>query len=157
MAARKSKNRKAEKSATKGKQKASSGQVMTAPVGQSSASGKSVQGRGVGKRYSDAERQNILSTAKREGLTAAKVKDRFGVTPVTYYSWRKKSGAKRRRPRGRAAAAGEVVGKTVAGAMNVADAIREEIRAHIRKILPGLLADELGSGSDGGRGRRRSK
>lgn len=113
---------------------------------------QSRRSRGGAKRYSDAERQNILATAKREGLTAAKVKERFGVTPVTYYSWRKKNSTGKGKSSGRAAAAGEVVGKTVAGAMNVADAIREEIRAHIRKILPGLLADEFGE--ENGRRKR---
>ena len=55
-------------------------------------------------RYSDEKRQQILAAARNDGLTALEVQKRFGVTPVTYYSWRKKSGAGRRgrpgRPKG---------------------------------------------------------
>src|SRR5689334_16090216 len=51
------------------------------------------------RRYTDEQRRNILDTAHREGLTAAAVQKKFGVTPVTYYSWRKKGGATARRGR----------------------------------------------------------
>jgi len=49
------------------------------------------------KRYTEDQRATILSVAQREGLTATEVKKRFGVTPVTYYSWRKKTGVAGRR------------------------------------------------------------
>ena len=52
------------------------------------------------KSYSPERRKQILDTAAREGLTATDVKKKFGVTPVTYYSWRKKTGATVRRGRG---------------------------------------------------------
>lgn len=125
--------------------------------GKSGKTASSDRGSKTRIRYSDAERQNILATAEREGLTAAKVKERFGVTPVTYYSWRKKTGArKRRRKGGRAVVAAAAVGKAVGSAMNVADTIRDEIRSHIRRLLPGILASELGGGeSDGRRGKRK--
>jgi mono/diheme cytochrome c family protein len=42
--------------------------------------------------YTQSQRTTILSTAQKEGLTAAQVQKKFGVTPVTYYSWRKKTG-----------------------------------------------------------------
>ncbi|NOT33936.1 MAG: transposase, partial [Candidatus Eisenbacteria bacterium] len=51
-------------------------------------------------RYSEAERKKILEAAASGGLTAEAVKKQFGVTPVTYYSWRKKYGVGRKR-RGR--------------------------------------------------------
>jgi len=41
------------------------------------------------KRYTSAQRTQILSAAQKDGLTALEVQKRFGVTPVTYYSWRK--------------------------------------------------------------------
>src|SRR5438045_2860275 len=40
------------------------------------------------RRYSDADRQRILAAARSGNLTALQIKKRFGVTPVTYYSWR---------------------------------------------------------------------
>ena len=58
------------------------------------------------KRYTAARRAEVLAAASREGLTAAQVQKKFGVAPVTYYSWRKKSGVAGRRGRpGRRAAA----------------------------------------------------
>ena len=46
------------------------------------------------KTYTEAERLTILATAMAEGLSATDVHERFGVRPVTYYSWRKKNGLK---------------------------------------------------------------
>jgi transposase-like protein len=46
------------------------------------------------KTYTQAERLTILATAMAEGLSATDVHERFGVRPVTYYSWRKKNGLK---------------------------------------------------------------
>ena len=51
------------------------------------------------KTYSDAQRKQILAAALSEKLTAEQVQKKFGVKPVTYYSWRKKAGIKG--PRGR--------------------------------------------------------
>jgi transposase len=51
------------------------------------------------KTYTEAERLLILSTAMAEGLSATEVHMRFGVRPVTYYSWRKKNGLKSSRGR----------------------------------------------------------
>src|SRR6266850_1295931 len=47
--------------------------------------------------YTPQQRAEILAAASRHSYTAAQVKRKFGVTPVTYYLWRKKSGATRRR------------------------------------------------------------
>jgi len=44
--------------------------------------------------YTLTERLTILATAVAEGLSATEVHQRFGVKPVTYYSWRKKCGLK---------------------------------------------------------------
>jgi len=47
--------------------------------------------------YSNQKRTMVLEAAQKEGLTATEVQKRFGVTPVTYYSWRRKYGAGGRR------------------------------------------------------------
>lgn len=44
--------------------------------------------------YTEAERLAILATAFAEQLSATHVLERFGVKPVTYYSWRRKRGLK---------------------------------------------------------------
>ncbi len=51
------------------------------------------------RTYTEAERRHIVAVAEAEGLSATRVQERFGVKPVTYYLWRKKSGL--RSPRGR--------------------------------------------------------
>lgn len=109
------------------------------------------------RRYTPAERAKILAAAEREGLSGPVAAKKFGISQLTFYTWRKKSGSPRRgRPKGRAAATGAVVGRTVAGALNIADAIRQELRTQIRRILPQVIASELGSIMGGARrGRRR--
>jgi transposase-like protein len=108
------------------------------------------------RRYSDTERQQILSAAQREGLTAVQVQRRFGVTPVTYYSWRRKSGsATGRRGRGRPRQPG-----VMESGLNLMEAIRGELRTQIQRMLPELVRTEvgaafLGSGRQGRRRRRR--
>jgi transposase-like protein len=47
--------------------------------------------------YTAEQREKVLAAAKAENLTAAQVQKKFGVTPVTYYSWRKKSGVTHKR------------------------------------------------------------
>jgi len=44
------------------------------------------------RSYSPEKRAQILAAAKKERLSAPEVQKRFGVKPVTYYSWRKKTG-----------------------------------------------------------------
>ena len=85
-------------------------------------------------RYTEAKRSEILAAAKTEGLTAKDVQKKFGVTPVTYYSWRKKSGAgKKRGPRKRGARPDGLI----------ASGLRGEVQARVRAILPGLVQAEV--------------
>ena len=107
------------------------------------------------KRYSDQERSSILSAAAKEGLTAAAVQKRFGVTPVTYYAWRKKAGASPRR-RGRAPVR---KGPVLTAGINLVEAVRGELRTQIQRILPDLVRSEVGAALFGGpvRGRRRRR
>ncbi len=101
--------------------------------------------------YTTGQRSSILAAAKKGGLTALQVQKQFGVTPVTYYSWRKKQGLTRRRD-------GAVT--IVAGpAGNLDQHVRSEVRAKVRQIMPGIVRNEV-SGYlkvlfGGGRGRPR--
>ncbi|HYM80499.1 MAG TPA: transposase [Candidatus Limnocylindria bacterium] len=110
------------------------------------------KGRRKRQMYAEDKRRSILTTAQNEGLTAAEVKKRFGVTPVTYYSWRKKYGVGS--PRGQA--------RTVAGGRRagLGGQVRSEVQARVRQILPGIVKSEVDSylnslfGSRRGRGRK---
>jgi len=88
-------------------------------------------------QYTEADRKKILAAAQAEGLTAAQVKKRFGVQPVTYYSWRKKRGVTGRRGRRPAALA--------AGAGSLASQVQEEVRSRVQQILPAIVRSEVGS------------
>ncbi|HTR98053.1 MAG TPA: transposase [Candidatus Acidoferrales bacterium] len=85
------------------------------------------------KSYTEAQRQNILQTAQGEGLTAAQVQKRFGVRPVTYYSWRKKQGLKGPRGRRPAAAAGGAIGVQ----------LRASVQSRVRQMLPAIVREEV--------------
>ncbi len=105
------------------------------------------------RRYTPAERSRILAAAKREGLSGAAAAKKFGISQLTFYTWRKKAGVRGRRGR-RAAAVGEVAGRTLANALNIADVLRTEIRAQIRRLIPEVVAAELGGQGMRRRGRR---
>ena len=102
--------------------------------------------------YTAAQRTLVLNAARKEGLTAAQVERKFGVTPVTYYSWRKKLGAARTR--------GSVVfASGPAGARNLTSTVRLAVAKRVREILPEIVRSEVGTYLDalfaGGRSRRR--
>ena len=103
------------------------------------------------KRYSDDQRSKILAAASQEGLTAAAVQKRFGVTPVTFYSWRKKAGAGKRRGRPRTA-------RAKSGGL-LESRLRSQLQTRMQKILPGLIDSEVSAYLDAslGGGRRRKK
>lgn len=92
------------------------------------------------KSYTEAQRTEILAVADRDKLTAAQVKKRFGVTPVTYYSWRKKRGlAGRRGPHAR-------VGRAVAtGGSDFSSQVRAGVQAKVREVLPSIVREEVGA------------
>ncbi|MBI1797179.1 MAG: transposase [Candidatus Eisenbacteria bacterium] len=102
-------------------------------------------------RYTTEQRTKILAAAKSEGLTATAVQKRFGVTPVTYYSWRRKSGIGKRRGRRAGAASG-------GGSLGVR--VRGAVEARMSALLPQLVEAEVNRYLDaalgsGGRRRRR--
>jgi len=101
--------------------------------------------------YSSEKRRSILDAAEKQGLTATQVKKRFGVTPVTYYSWRKKYALAGRRGRPLAARAGR--------GSDLTTQVRSEVQAKVRQILPSIVRSEvsvyLNSLFGSGRGRPR--
>jgi transposase-like protein len=101
--------------------------------------------------YTTNQRSLILAAARKEGLTANQVQKRFGVTPVTYYSWRKKQGLTARRGRSTLSVGGS--------SSDLTQQVREEVRAKVRQILPGIVRTEvsgyLAALFGSGRGRPR--
>lgn len=92
------------------------------------------------KGYSPAVKAKILTTAKRENLTGAEVKKRFGISTLTFYRWRGPVRGKKRgpgRPKGR--------GPTKA----VIAAARREVQAQLKKLLPRIIREEVGKALKG--------
>lgn len=111
------------------------------------------------KKYTSEQRDTILAAAQKDGLTALDVQKKFGVAPVTYYSWRKKSGAAGRR---RGGSVGR--GRPAGGGGDLGTQVRTEVRSKVREILPEIVRGEVsnylnalfgGGGGGRGRGRRR--
>jgi transposase-like protein len=94
------------------------------------------KGRRKRHSYTSAQRSTILAAARKDGLTALEVQKKFGVTPVTYYSWRKKQGLTARRGRG--------PGRISAGG-NFGQQVRGEVQAKVRAILPEIVRSEVSS------------
>ena len=92
------------------------------------------------KTYSDDQRAKIINTAQSESLTALDVQKRFGVTPVTYYSWRKKLGLKG--PRGRKPGSGRVAVASTGG-NDLASQVRAGVQAKVRVVLPMIVREEV--------------
>jgi len=85
--------------------------------------------------YTPQQRTTILAAARKEGLTAAQVQKKYGVTPVTYYSWRKKSGLAARR-------GGVMVGTAGRGAA-LTGQVRAVVQTRVRRILPIIVRNEV--------------
>jgi transposase-like protein len=101
--------------------------------------------------YTDAQRTSILAAARKESLTALQVQKRFGVTPVTYYSWRKKNGLTR---------TGKSLALTAGPGGDLTRQVRSEVRAKVREILPVIVRTEVSGYLNalfGGRGGRPRK
>jgi transposase-like protein len=107
------------------------------------------------KSYTEAQRKQILATAISEKLTAEQVQKKFGVKPVTYYSWRKKAGVKG--PRGRKPAS---LTAGFSGGGDLGAQVRAGVQAKVREMLPGIVREEVSTyldvlfGNSGGRRRR---
>ena len=110
------------------------------------------KGRRKRMTYTEGQRRTILLAAQKEGLTAAQVQKRFGVKPITYYSWRKKRGVAARRG-GRGAA-------ILASSGGLGIQLRSAVQSRIRQVLPDIVKSEVGSYMNalfGGGGRRRRR
>ena len=109
------------------------------------------------KKYTTEQRASILAAAQKDGLTALDVQKKFGVTPVTYYSWRKKTGAAGRR----GGAGVSARGRGGVGGADLSNQVRTEVRSRVQQILPEIVRNEVSNyltdlfGSGGRRGRRR--
>ena len=90
------------------------------------------------KTYTPQKRAEILAAAQRESLTANDVKKKYGVTPVTYYSWRKKEGLVGRRGRRPGLLA-------LSGGGTVATQVRAGVQAKVRAVMPGIVREEVTS------------
>ena len=99
--------------------------------------------------YTAQQRQSILAAANKDGLTAAQVQKKFGVTPVTYYSWRKKTGMAARR--------GRPAGTRLTNGADLTAHVRSEVQTKIRQILPGIVRSEVSQYLDSVFGARRGR
>jgi transposase-like protein len=91
--------------------------------------------RALRKQSTKAERARILAAADRDGLTALQVQKRFGVKPVTYYSWRK-AGKK-------VGASLKPAAATQFGSIDMSGEVRKVLRTQIAMLLPGIIASEI--------------
>ena len=89
------------------------------------------------KNYTSQERATIMAAATKDGLTAAQVQRKFGVTPVTYYSWRKKTGITRRR------GGVPAVRMAARGGNDLTAQLRSEVATRVRQILPDIVRNEV--------------
>ena len=105
------------------------------------------------RRYTPAERAKILAAAKREGLSGPAAAKKFGISQLTFYTWRRKSGtgkAKRAvgRPRGASASRGGVLSG------DIGEKVRQEVRARVSEMLPAIIQSEIDNVLGVSRGRR---
>lgn len=81
------------------------------------------------KRYTPADRARVLAAAAREGLSGPKAAKKFGISTLTYYTWRKKANT-----------AGSIL-KTTDGSL--AGLVRSGVRAKVAAIVPGIVRQEV--------------
>ena len=88
------------------------------------------------QRITASERKKILREMKTEGLTADEIARKYGVSKWTVYGWRQQAGVTDGR-RGRKAGRPKK-GPSTNGTSDAA------LRAEIRRVLPGILREEVG-------------
>jgi len=97
-------------------------------------------------RYTPAQKKKILAAARKEGLTGAQVRERFGVSTLTFYRWRGPVGRGRRvQPGG--AVRGGTKGKPHHSLLETAEfdvvALREEVCRALHRVLPQVVQEEI--------------
>ena len=85
-------------------------------------------------QYTEEQRNAILAAAQKNALTALQVQKKFGVTPVTYYSWRKKTGLTARHGG---------VATAIGRSADLTGQVRSEVQTKVRQILPGIVRNEV--------------
>ncbi|MFI5372014.1 MAG: hypothetical protein ACHQ52_10690 [Candidatus Eisenbacteria bacterium] len=106
------------------------------------------------KQYTLQQRKLILAAADRDGLTAGQVRQKFGVTPVTYYSWRKKYGGAPRR-RGRKPGLRSAVASLGLGGGALTAQVRSAVQSRVRGMVEEIVRGEVGRYVDELFGSRR--
>lgn len=112
---------------------ASKRKAKSAPTSAPAPNGKNATRR----TFTPEQRVKILSEAKALKLTGAEVAKKHGISTVTYYLWRKKSGVSKPHARGRGIAgvlAGDGLGTQV----------RIAVQTKVREMLPGIVQEEVG-------------
>jgi transposase-like protein len=94
---------------------------------------KSVRKAKPRKRHSPAEREKILADAKAAKLTGKQVAEKYGISTLTYYLWRKKAGSGGRKAPGK--------NGTLTSAAE--SKLRSAVRAKVTGLLPRILDEEV--------------
>jgi transposase-like protein len=89
-------------------------------------------------RFTPQQRQQILKAATTGSLTAKQVQQKYGVSMVTYYLWRRKAGIAR--SRGGVRLDLTQFGTSKAGLEKL---VRSAVRARIQASLPAIVRDEV--------------
>ena len=89
------------------------------------------------KGYTAEKKAEILAAAKREKLTGAQVRKRFGISTLTFYRWRGPV-------RGRKKLGRPVGSKNRTSGVKVDPAVvRQAVRKQIQKMLPQIIREEV--------------
>jgi len=95
--------------------------------------GKAARKAKVRKRHSPEEREKILAEATAAKLTGKQVAEKYGISTLTYYLWRKKAGSIRPKAPSK--------NGTLANAAEVK--LLAAVRAKMTRLLPKILDEEV--------------
>lgn len=84
--------------------------------------------RGTGRRYGTSEKKRILKIARKQKLTGAQVRKRFGVSTLTFYRWRGPVRGRR----------GKTAGTGIGNGL-----VQDQVRETVRRIMPGIIRREV--------------
>lgn len=91
------------------------------------------------KRYTPQERARILSTARRDGLTGKQASEKFGVSEVTLWKWRRDAKGTRQTHQPKARRLDRASDGSLDGLL------RSQVRDRIRELLPEVVRAEVAS------------
>ena len=107
------------------------------------------------KQYTLQQRKQILAAADRDGLTAGQVRQKYGVTPVTYYSWRKKYGGAPRKRGRKPGSGGAAVARGGRFGGGITAQVRSAVQSRVRGMVEEIVRGEVGRYVDQLFGTRR--